>query len=108
MTGRAALRGAEGPVIFPVPMDPEYDEDALREARRALVRLRRTVEKSRRELESVVRALQGAGGEACDAAALAASSEKIGELGEAVDEQAARLRDLLLRAGLRGHTGEAQ
>lgn len=69
------------------------------EARRALARLRRAVEKARAELDGVSGALRHAEGEDYPADAFAVAGAHVAALDAFVDEQAARLAEKLLHAG---------
>lgn len=84
----------------------ESDREALRDARRALARLRRALEKSRRELDSAADAVRRGGGADQVADALYVElSQRLGAAGERVEEEAERLRALLLDIGITVHPG---
>jgi hypothetical protein len=72
---------------------------AEQEARRALNRLRRAVEKADHELTAVAAALRGAEADDFPAAAFAAAAASLGEVATFVDEQAERLEAKILHAG---------
>jgi len=69
------------------------------EARRAIHRLRRSLEKSRRELGAVVGAIRHAQGDDFPAAGYAEAEDRIGELLAFVDEESLRLQDQILQSG---------
>jgi Cdc6-like AAA superfamily ATPase len=69
------------------------------EARKALNRLRRALEKSERELESVVGALRHAEGDDFPRAEYEAAQERIDALVAFVDEEGERLQQKVLQAG---------
>jgi hypothetical protein len=69
------------------------------EARRALSRLRRAVEKAERELDGVAGALRHAEGADFPAAEFAATSEHLRAVVAFVDDQAERLEEKLLHFG---------
>lgn len=69
------------------------------EARRALARLRRAVEKSERELDGVRGALRHAEGDDFPAEAFGDAAAHMRALLEFIDEQAARLEEKILTAG---------
>jgi hypothetical protein len=69
------------------------------EARKALQRLRRSVEKSLRELRDLQGALQHAEAEDFPADAYAGARSKLEELRTFVDEEAQRLQEKILHAG---------
>lgn len=73
-------------------------EAAEREARRALARLRRAVEKAERELDAVAEALARAD-EAYESAAIAGAAEHLSAVGAIIEEEAERLQARLLRSG---------
>jgi hypothetical protein len=70
-----------------------------REARRALTRLRRAVEKSLAELESVEAALRHAEGADFPHAAFDQAAAQLQAVNAFVDEQAERLEEKILHAG---------
>ena len=70
-----------------------------REARRALTRLRRAVEKSMAELESVGGALRHAEGSDFPAEAFDDAASKLHAVTEFIDEQSERLEEKILHAG---------
>lgn len=70
-----------------------------RDARRALARLRRSVEKARRELAAVDGALRHAEGEDFPEDEFRESAARIDALEVFIDEQAARLEEKILHAG---------
>jgi hypothetical protein len=69
------------------------------EARRALGRLRRAVEKAGSELDAVRATLRIAEGEEFPADAFDAAAADVAALASFVDEQAARLAEKMLHAG---------
>lgn len=69
------------------------------EARRALARLRRAVEKSVSELDGVAGALHHAEGEDFPAAAFDEAAQHLHAVADFVDEQAERLQEKILHAG---------
>ena len=69
------------------------------EARKALVRLRRSLEKTARELDAVRGALEHAEGSDFPEAEFTAAAERLSDLEAFVDEQAQRLEDKILHAG---------
>jgi hypothetical protein len=70
-----------------------------REARRALMRLRRAVEKAGRELGVVDGALRRAEGADFPADAFAEAASRLVAVEDFVDEQAARLQEKVMHAG---------
>ncbi len=72
---------------------------AEHEARRALSRLRRAVEKAEREFEMLEGALRSAEGTDFPAEAYGSARSKLGELDVFIDEEAARLQEKILHAG---------
>lgn len=72
---------------------------AEREARRALARLRRAVEKAARELDAVAGALRHVEGGDFPAAEFEAASSHLAAVAEFVEEQAERLEEKVLQAG---------
>jgi len=72
---------------------------AGREARRALMRLRRSVEKSARELELAETALREAEGGDFPADVFEAAAQHLHAVAEFIDEQAERLEAKILEAG---------
>jgi hypothetical protein len=75
------------------------DERAAREARRALMRLRRAVEKAARELETVENALRTAGGGDVPAQVFEEAAHHLLAVAEFIDEQDERLQTTILEAG---------
>jgi hypothetical protein len=69
------------------------------EARRALGRLRRALEKSAAELEALAGALRHAEADDFPADSVAAAEARLHELAAFVEEQAARLDEKILHAG---------
>jgi hypothetical protein len=69
------------------------------EARKALMRLRRALEKSRRELEAVAAALRHAEGSDFPQAAFDKADEHISAVDVFVDEQAERIEEKILSSG---------
>ncbi len=69
------------------------------EARRALFRFRRAVEKAARELAAVEGALRHAEGDDFPAAAFAQAAATLAQLDAFAEEQGERLADKLLQAG---------
>ena len=69
------------------------------EARRSIHRLRRSLEKSRRELAAVVGAIRHAQGDDFPATAYAAAEDHISALMSFVDEESSRLEDQILQSG---------
>jgi len=69
------------------------------EARKALQRLRRSLEKSQREMEGLAGAIRHAQGEDFPASAYAAAEDRIAELVAFVEEEAQRLQDQILQSG---------
>ena len=74
-------------------------DPAVREARRALQRLRRAVEKTEAELAAVRGPLRHAEGDDFPAAEFDAAAERAAFLAAFCDEQAERLEDKILHAG---------
>ena len=72
---------------------------AAREARRALVRLRRAVEKAGQELEAVAGALRHAEGTDFPAEAFAQAAGQLDAVKSFVEEQEDRLEEKILHAG---------
>jgi len=72
---------------------------AAREARRALVRLRRAVEKAGQELEAVAGALRHAEGNDFPAEAFAQAAGQLDAVTAFVEEQEDRLEEKILHAG---------
>jgi len=72
---------------------------AAREARRALVRLRRAAEKALQELSAVAGALRHAEGEDFPAADFAAAEAQLSAVESFVEEQEQRLEEKILHAG---------
>jgi len=72
---------------------------AAREARRALVRLRRAAEKAAQELEAVSGALRHAEGQDFPVDAFAEAEAHAAALASFVEEQEQRLEEKILRAG---------
>ncbi len=69
------------------------------EARRALARLRRSVEKARAELDAVEGSLKHAEGRDFPADAFAETARHLHAVEDFVDEQAERLEEKMLHAG---------
>jgi len=69
------------------------------EARKALNRLARALEKSRRELDSLSAAIRHAEGEDFPAGAYREADEGIGRLLEFVEEEGRRLQEKILQSG---------
>lgn len=82
-------------------MNPE----SAQEARRLLERLQRAIEKSREELDRTAEMLRVAEGRVSDAT-LVELAERLGVAGARVEEEAERLRDLLLQVGVSIHPEE--
>jgi hypothetical protein len=74
-------------------------ESAEKEARKALGRLRRALEKSERELESLAGALRRAEGDDFPREAYAEMGNRIMELESFLDEEGRRLEEKILHAG---------
>ncbi len=74
-------------------------DEATRQARRALQRLRRAVEKATHELGGVEGALRHAEGRDFPVDAYAAADQQLSALLDFVDEESARLEDKILAAG---------
>lgn len=72
---------------------------AARDAKRALVRLRRAAEKAAQELDAVAGALRHAEGHDFPVDAFAAAEAHLDAVIGFVDEQAERLEDKILHAG---------
>ncbi|HEX7050779.1 MAG TPA: hypothetical protein VF188_11295 [Longimicrobiales bacterium] len=72
---------------------------AEREARRALMRLRRTTDKAARELETLEAALRDADGDDFPADVFQEAADHLHAVGEFIDEQEERLQARLLEAG---------
>lgn len=72
---------------------------AARDAKRALVRLRRAAEKAAQELDAVAGALRHAEGNDFPVDAFAAAEAHLDAVIGFVDEQAERLEDKILHAG---------
>ena len=75
------------------------DDAAVREARRALARLRRAVEKTEHELAGVTGALRHAEGEDFPAVAYEDAAGHLRAVLAFVDEEAERLEEKVLHAG---------
>lgn len=75
------------------------DATAVREARRALVRLRRAVLKAERELGSVERAMQTADEDGHALGAYDSGREALTQLIEFIGQEEHRVNSLILRAG---------
>lgn len=71
----------------------------MKEARRALTRLRRAVEKARSELGAVDGALRHAEGEDFPESEFGQADEWLARVEQFVDEQEQRLQDKILHAG---------
>lgn len=69
------------------------------EARKALARLRRSLEKTARELDAVRGALEHAEGSDFPRDEFAAADSKLLEVGNFIDEQSERLEEKILHAG---------
>jgi len=74
-------------------------ESAEKEARKALARLRRAVEKSRRELESLSGAIRHAEGDDFPAEEYDEARDRIGQILDFLDEEGRRLEGKILLAG---------
>lgn len=74
-------------------------ESAAREARRALGRLRRALEKASAELDSVAGALRHAEADDFPAAEFAEADTRLQDVAAFVDEQEQRLQEKILHAG---------
>jgi hypothetical protein len=74
-------------------------ESAEKEARKALVRLRRAVEKSRKEMDSLAGAIRHAEGEDFPEGAYAEAGELVTQLLDFVGEEGRRLEAKILLAG---------
>ena len=74
-------------------------ESAEKEARKALARLRRAVEKSRREMDLLAGAIRHAEGEDFPEAAYADAGELMSQILDFVDEEGRRLEAKILLAG---------
>ena len=72
---------------------------AAREARRALVRLRRAAEKAAQELDALAGALRHAEGRDFPADGFAAAGAHLGAVQAFVEEQEQRLEEKILHAG---------
>ncbi|HSJ13954.1 MAG TPA: hypothetical protein VK939_06040 [Longimicrobiales bacterium] len=72
---------------------------AARDAKRALMRLRRAAEKATQELAAVAGALRHAEGADFPAEAFSAAESQLDAVLSFVDEQAERLEDKILHAG---------
>ncbi len=70
-----------------------------KEARKALARLRRAVEKSQRELESLVGAIRMAEGEDFPAEEYAALGNRLQAVSDFLEEEGQRLQAKVLQAG---------
>jgi hypothetical protein len=73
--------------------------EAAREARRALNRLNRAVEKAEAELDAVVGALRHAEGDDFPQAEFDAAATHLHDVANFVEEQAQRLQEKILHAG---------
>ncbi|NIP60443.1 MAG: hypothetical protein GWM92_18845 [Gemmatimonadetes bacterium] len=73
--------------------------ETLKEARRSLNRLRRAVEKSRRELDGLEATIRAAEGSDFPAADYDRLRERIDEIQEFVEEEIRRLQAKVLRSG---------
>lgn len=78
---------------------PPMSESADREARRALQRLRRAVEKATHELSAVEGALRHAEAGDFPASAFAEAARRLRDVVEFIDEQAMRLEEKILQSG---------
>lgn len=74
-------------------------DSAEREARRALTRLRRALEKAQNELDAVAGALRHAEGRDFPAGDFDDAAARLAEVMTFVDEQAERLEEKILHAG---------
>lgn len=74
-------------------------DEAIREARRALQRLQRAVEKTQHEIDGVRGALQHAEGADFPHAEFEAAAGHVAAINAFVDEQAHRLEDKILHTG---------
>ena len=74
-------------------------DSAEKEARKALARLRRAVEKSQRELESLVGAIRMAEGEDFPAEEYAEAEGRLRTLSDFLEEEGQRLEAKILQAG---------
>ena len=74
-------------------------ESAEKEARRALARLRRALEKSRRELDTLTGAIRRAEGEDFPAGEYDRVRDRIDEILDFTDEEGRRLEAKILQAG---------
>lgn len=74
-------------------------ESAEKEARKALARLRRAVEKSRKEMESLSGAIRHAEGEDFPEAAYREAGAQLDQILDFVDEEGRRLEAKILLAG---------
>jgi len=74
-------------------------ESAEKEARRALARLRRAVEKSLRELDTLSGAIRHAEAEDFPSADYDMARERMGEIMDFIDEEGRRLEAKILQAG---------
>jgi len=74
-------------------------DEAAREARRALTRLRRSMEKAESELDGVAGALRHAEGADFPAASFADAARHIADVVAFIDEQEQRLQEKILHAG---------
>jgi len=74
-------------------------ESAEKEARKALVRLRRAVEKSRRELDALAGAIHVAEGEDFPVEAYERARLRMGEILEFLEEEGHRLEAKILSGG---------
>jgi hypothetical protein len=74
-------------------------DEAAKEARRALTRLRRTLEKADSELAAAAGALRHAEGADFPSAEFDGAAQHIADIGVFIDEQEQRLQDKILHAG---------
>lgn len=74
-------------------------ESAEKEARKALARLRRAVEKSQRELSALSGAIRTAEGEDFPAGEYDGVRDRLGEVLDFLDEEGRRLEEKILHAG---------
>lgn len=74
-------------------------ESAEKEARKALARLRRALEKSRRELNALSGAIRHAEGDDFPADAYGEAHDRLGEIMDFVEEEGRRLEAKILQAG---------
>jgi hypothetical protein len=80
-------------------MESTMPESAEKEARRALARLRRALEKSRRELDALTGAIRHAEGEDFPAGEYDQVRDRINDLLDFTEEEGRRLEAKILQAG---------